>query len=99
MNKNNPKELPIRSKLQMIDDIAKIINHLHNNERIEADQLLLDLKRRSLYMDDEIQQSVLMFAEQISFQFDYDREHKVTSDVQQAADKLIENLGFSKPKD
>jgi hypothetical protein len=97
MNKNNSNELPIRSKLQMVDDIVKTISHLHRGERLDADQLLEDLKTRALFLDEEIQQATLIFAEQISFQFDYDPYHKVTPEVQKAADKLIENLGFSKP--
>lgn len=97
MNNNAPNELPIRSKLQMVDDIVKTISHLHRGERKEADQQLEDLKTRALFLEEDIQQATLIFAEQICFQFDYDPYHKVTPEVEKAADKLIENLGFSKP--
>ena len=93
--KNNIKmELPFRSKLEMVQDIAKILAHLHHGERAKADSLLEDLKTRSIYLDEEIQQDVLIFAEQVSFQYDYDPWHKVTQDVTKAADRLIEGLGF-----
>jgi len=95
--KNNPaQELPIRSKLDMLDDIVQIIHYLHTGERKLADPLINDLKTRSMFLDADIQQNVLIFSEQIHFQYDYDPWHKVTPDVQKAADKLIEQLGFSK---
>lgn len=87
-------ELPIRSKLRMLEHIGQIIQHLHNGRREEAEPLIDDLKHRSIYLDEQIQQDVLMFSEQIFFQYDYDPWHKVTPDVQQAADRLIEDLGF-----
>lgn len=59
--------------------------------------MLEDLKIRSIYLDEEIQQDVLMFAEQVQFQYDYDPWHKVTIDIERAADRLIEDLGFIKP--
>jgi len=97
---NKPsRELPIRSKIKMATDIVKTIYYLHHGERVQAEWFLNELKARALYLDEDIQQSVLMFAEQISFQFDYDPYHKVTPEVQQSADHLIENLGFSKPKE
>lgn len=92
-------ELPFKSKLQMLDDIVKIIYYLHEGRRHDADQLITDLKARSIYLEEPIQQAVLMFAEQVCFQFDYDPYHKVTEDVQKSADKLIENMGFSSPSE
>jgi hypothetical protein len=55
---------------------------------------LEELKARAIFLDEDIQRATLIFAEQISFQFDYDPYHKVTAEVQQAADNLIKNLGF-----
>ena len=48
-------------------------------------------------MDEDIQQKALSFVEQICFQYDYDRLHQVTPEVQKAADLLIEALGFRAP--
>ena len=93
--KNIPTELPIRSKLKMIDDIIQIIHHLHTGARSAADPLINDLKVRSIYLDEQIQQDVLTFAGQVYFQYEYDPWHKVTPDIQKAADKLIRDLGFT----
>jgi len=97
MEKHSPQQLPIRSKIEMAKDIGQIIQCLHSGQRSAADLLIEDLKTRAVYMDEEIQQSVLMFAEQVQFQYDYDLWHLMTPDVQKAADKLIENLGFTPP--
>ena len=91
---HSPKELPIRSKITMLHNIAKIIKHLHKGERPFADRLIEDLKTRSVFLDEQIQQDVLIFAEQVQFQYDYDPNHLITRDVQKAADRLIEDLGF-----
>lgn len=90
----SPKELPIRSKVAMLHNIAKIIRHLHQGERLPADRLIEDLKTRSVFLDEQIQQDVLIFAEHVQFQYDYDPNHLITIDIQKAADKLIEDLGF-----
>lgn len=97
MDNHPSKELPIRSKLEMVEDIIEIIHCLHEGDRKSADTLINDLKTRAIFLDEEIQLDVLIFAEQIHFQYDYDPWHKVTPAVQQAADKLIEALGFPPP--
>ncbi|MGB7978490.1 MAG: hypothetical protein WCF19_04935 [Chlamydiales bacterium] len=95
MSQHPAQELPIRSKLQMLDDIIQIIHYLHAGNRKKGEPLIDDLKIRSLFLDDAIQQDVLIFCEQVCFQYDYDPWHKVTQDVQQSADKLIDHLGFT----
>jgi hypothetical protein len=95
MEKHNPNELPIRSKLRMLDDIIQIICYLHAGKRMDTDALIKDLKTRAVFFDEVVQRDVLIFCEQILFQYDYDPWHKVTPDVQRAADQLIEDLGFS----
>ncbi len=97
MAKHSSQELPIRSKIEMAKDIGQIIQCLHSGQRSAADLLIEDLKTRAVYMDEDIQQHVLMFAEQVQFQYDYDARHLMTEDVQKAADKLIEMLGFKPP--
>lgn len=97
MNQHPAHELPIRSKLEMVKEIAEIIHHLHHGNRFVGDRLMEDLKTRALFLDEEIQHCVLEFSEQIHFQYDYDPWHRVTVDVQKAADLLIEQLGFSPP--
>lgn len=94
MSKHPAFELPIRSKLDMLDDIVQIIHYLHEGNRKLATPFIEDLKIRSLFLDEQIQQDVLIFSEQVCFQYDYDPWHKITPDVQKAADKLIEDLGF-----
>lgn len=96
MTKHPALELPIRSKLDMLDDIVQIIHYLHSGDRKLADPLIDDLKIRSMFLDETIQQNVLIFSEQVQFQYAYDPWHKVTPDVQKATDKLIEELGFPK---
>ncbi len=78
----------------MLDDIVQIIHYLHEGERAKADPLIDDLKTRAIHLDDQVQQDVLMFAGQVHFQYDYDPSHNVTPDVQKAADRLIQDLGF-----
>lgn len=98
MPKHPSQELPIRSKVSMLDDLVQIIHYLHMGNRRAADALIDDLKIRSMFMDEMIQQAVLIFTEQVQFQYDYDPWHKVTVEVQKAADRLIEDLGFRPPK-
>ena len=95
MKKHPALELPIRSKLEMVDDIIQILQYLQDGNRKLADPIIDDLKVRSLFLDEKIQSDVLIFSEQIHFQYTYDPNHKVTSDVEKAADRLIEDLGFS----
>ncbi len=97
MEKHYSQELPIRAKMEMAKEIGQVVACLHAGRRSAADLLIEDLKARAVYMDEEIQQSVLMFAEQVQFQYDYDLWHRMTAEVAQAADKLIENLGFRPP--
>jgi hypothetical protein len=94
MKTNINPELPIRSKLEMVMNVGKILGCLHRGDRSQAELLIDDLKGRALHLDDEIQHDVLVFAEQVHFQYDYDPCHNVTSDVTRAADHLIESLGF-----
>jgi hypothetical protein len=89
-------ELPIRSKVEMMQDIAEIIQCLHRGERSAADLLIEDLKARSIQLDEEIQQDVLMFALQVQFQYDYDPWHKITEEISEAADNLIDHLKYTR---
>ena len=98
MTKRHPNELPIRSKKEMAEEVGEIIRFLHTGQRSAADLLIEDLKIRSVYLEEPIQHDVLIFAEEVQFQYDYDPWHKVTSGVQKAADKLIEDLGFTPPR-
>lgn len=77
---------------QMQEDIAQIVYHLHQGNRSIGDLLIEDLKANAIHMESKIQQHVLMFAEQVQFQHDYDPWHKVTPEVQHAADQLLKDL-------
>lgn len=79
----------------MLEDIIQIILCLHTGNRHVANLLLDDLKTRAMFLDEQIQQDVLIFCEQIDFQYDYDPWHKVTIEVQRAADRLIESMGLN----
>jgi hypothetical protein len=94
MHKHLFYELPIRSKLTMLNDIVQIIRYLHMGIREPTHSLLHDLRARALLLDEQIQHDVLAFISQIEFQYDYDPWHKITPEVQMAADRLIEDLGF-----
>jgi hypothetical protein len=97
MAANKSHELPIRAKKEMARDIANIIQCLHQGRQEKAAELIEFLKIRSVHLPEQIQQDVLAFAEQIQFQFAYDPWHKVTYDIQMAADNLLEDLGLINP--
>jgi hypothetical protein len=61
---------------------------------MSASPLIDELKSNSLFLEEAIQQDVLKFVEQVEFQYDYDPAHRITPDVQKAADRLLEDLGF-----
>ena len=91
------RDLPIRSKVAMAENISKILKSLHEGDREAALPLLEDLKVRSIYLDEQIQHDVLAFTSLVLFQYDYDPWHKVSQDLQIATDKLLEDMGFNPP--
>jgi hypothetical protein len=93
-DKSHNEELPMRSKLEMAQDVAEIVECLHRGHRPLAEVLIDDLKHRSLYFEEKIQQDVLAFAGQVYFQYDYDPWHKVTEEVEFTADRLLQDLGI-----
>jgi hypothetical protein len=98
MNQHPSKELPIRSKLKMKENVGRIIQSLHEGNRAVSNLLIEDLKGRSLFFDAQIQQDVLIFAEQIQFQSVYDPDRNITPEIQRAADRLMDDLGFTNPE-
>lgn len=99
MTKHPAIQIPIRSKLDMLNDIVQIVCYLHEGNRKEGEKYILDLKMRALFMNHQIQNCVLVFTDQVHFQFNIDPWHKVTPEVQKAADLLIEQMGFQPPKE
>lgn len=95
MENNFHRELPLRSKLEMAQDVVGVLQCLHRGERSHADLLLEDLKLRSVSLDESIQQHVLIFAEQVQFQYAYDPWHCITQEVERAADQLLQDLGMA----
>ncbi len=95
--KHPSHELPIRLKVEMAQAVASILHSLHQGQPSIIGFLLEDLRAHALFMEDFIQQDVLIFAEQVQFQMAYDPWHSVTLNVEQAADRLIEDLGFCPP--
>lgn len=94
MTDHSFQDNPIRSKTEMLHDIIKIIQSLHLGKPLEAESLIEDLKARSVNLDEEVQRLVLIFVEQIQFQYAYDPWHNITEEVRLAADQLIEHLGI-----
>jgi hypothetical protein len=97
MKKHSIHDLPIRTKKEIASDIGELIGCLHTGQRSAATLLVEDLKLRSIYLDESIQHDILIFIQEVEFQYAYDPWHKVTGDIQKAADKLIEDLGFTPP--
>lgn len=95
MEKHPGLELPIRSKIAMLEDIIDAMEGLHRGLRKRIENSLKDLLLRALYLDEAIQQSALIFSEHVQFQYRYDPQHKVSEEIEKAADQLIENMGFS----
>ena len=94
MTYNSHSELPIRSKRIMAQDVAEIIQCLHKGDRSYANLLIEDLKIRAINFDLTVQQDVLMFVESVQFQAVYDPWHKVTPDIEIAANRLLSDLGI-----
>lgn len=93
------KHLPIRSKIEIAQKTGELLACLHKGHFFTANHLIEDLKRSSLYLEDPIQQDVLMLSQAIQFQEVYDPTHCITLEIKRIADRLIEDLGFVPPKD
>ncbi len=76
----------------MIQEVGEIIQDLHAGRRSSLDLRIEDLKLRSLFLDEQTQQDVLIFAEQVQFQYEYDPWHNITPEIRRAADKLLRDL-------
>jgi hypothetical protein len=94
---NYQNQPAIHSKIQVAEEIGQIIHCLHTGKKEVADHLIENLKNRSLYLDEKIQGDVLMFAEAIQFQETYDPWHLITPEIEEAANQLIADLGFTPP--
>jgi hypothetical protein len=92
MNKNRKNAKTSRSKKDLRKEVAQIVCYLHQGKRALGDRCIKDLKARSIDFDEKTQQDVLMFAAQVYFQYDYDPWHKITPEVQKAADRLLRDL-------
>lgn len=82
----------MQSKEYIFNTIAKIINNLGQGNFKKLDLLLDNLRKKTSSYDSNIQEDILDFIQQIEFQKDYDQNHLVTKEIQEAADKLIINL-------
>lgn len=92
-------QLPIRSKIDIAEEIGQIIYCLQTGKQDTANTLIENMKTRSIYLDERIQGDILMFAEAVQFQSTYDPWHTVTPEIEKAANQLIEDLGFVPPKE
>jgi hypothetical protein len=90
------KKLPIRLKVELIESLREIIVCLHEKRIFEMDRLAEEIKKRALFLEEEIQGGVLRFIELVQFQGKYDSV--ITEEIQQEADRLIGGLGFVPPK-
>lgn len=94
---NYHHELPIRSKIDVAQEIGQIIYCLSLGQQSKVNALIDELKNRSIYLDEKIQGDVLVFAEAVQFQLSYDPWHQITPEIERAANQLIEDLGFISP--
>jgi hypothetical protein len=90
------RELPIQAKKEMAKDIAEVILCLLQGRHRNAMTLINEIKSRAVHLPENIQHDVLIFAEQIEFQFAYDPWHTITKDITRAADRLLSDLGVSR---
>ena len=95
MGKDFQNELPISSKLAMGDTVIQVLAYLHAGNRLALLPLLDELKLRSMFLDEQIQEDVVTFANLVLFQYDSDPWHTVSKEVTQAADHLFEDMGFT----
>jgi hypothetical protein len=93
------ENIPLHTKIDMLEDIVNIIHFLHTGERSSVDLHINNLKANALYGSETLQQHVLNFSEQVQFQYDYDPDHRINKEIQDAADTLIQDLGFPKAVD
>ncbi len=91
------KQLPIRAKVEIAEKIGQILQCFQKGQRSEVNLLIAEIKSRSLFLEDPIQQDVLMFAESVQFQTAYDPWRTISTEIETAANKLIEDLGFVPP--
>jgi len=96
---NYRNELPIRSKIDAAQEIGQIIRCLTQGQQSKVISLIDALKNRSIYLDEKIQGDVLVFAEAVQFQISYDPWHLITPEIERAANRLIEDLGFVPPRE
>ena len=89
MSDHNQRDLPLRSKRAMVQDVGQALRFLHEGGKAKLDVVIRDLKTRSIDLEENVQQSVLIFSEQVDFQYAYDPWHLVTRDITRAADRLI----------
>jgi hypothetical protein len=94
MDLNRRNDPPIRTKRAIAQDVADIVHSLQAGEMKRTNVLIDDLKVKSIDFDSIIQQDVLVFAEAVQFQAVYDPAHPVSPEVQNAADKLLFDLGM-----
>jgi hypothetical protein len=93
------KQLPIRAKIEIAEKIGQILHYFQKGQPQEVNALIAEVKSRALFLEDPIQQDVLIFAESVQFQEAYDPWHKISPEIEQAANKLIEDLGFTPPSE
>lgn len=91
------KELPIRLKVELIRNLKELMICLHQKKNSEAKRVSEEIKKVALFLSEEIQGDVLRFVEAVQFQEKYDPV--ITKEVQEQADRLIEDLGFLPPRD
>jgi hypothetical protein len=94
---NYHNQLPIRSKIEVAQEIGQIIHCLDEGQVSALNEKIEDLKNRSIYLDEKIQGDVLVFAEAVQFQISTDPWHQFTPEIEQAAKQLILDLGFLPP--
>ena len=56
-------ELPIRSKIDVAAEIGDILQDFQTGQKTRVEHLIEDLKMRSIYLDESLQEDILAFAD------------------------------------
>jgi hypothetical protein len=97
--KNYRKELPIRSKIDLAQEVGQIIHDLSVGKESSVEALIEQMKNQSIDLDETIQGDVLVFSEAVQYQLAYDPWHEITPEIERAANQLIRDLGFVLPQE
>jgi hypothetical protein len=86
-------------KKEIINKISDIVTHLHNGKFLLVRQCIGQLKNLLQDLPKKTVNDIQDFVQQVLFEMDYDSEHRITEEIRKSADRLIQDLGYSLPKE